>query len=155
MKIMLWLLLAACFTVCLLAFWRFLTKRAGGTQVIMRRLPAKESHGWRHGVIRYKGDMLEFYKLRSLSPHPDIVLRRDELVLNGRREKTGAEQKFMEERTRIVQLKSSTRQCEWALNSHAEMALLAWLESAPTRPVVRTHPREAMKFKTRQERRRS
>lgn len=137
----------------LLAAWRLVTQRSKGTPVIVRRLPAKGTHGWRHGVIRYHGDQLEYFKLRSLSPTPDVVLHRRELVLSGRREKTDAEEKFMQENRKIVILKTPRTVCEWALDAHSEMALLAWLESASTRPIIRTDPREAMKFFTRHNRR--
>ncbi|AKK02893.1 DUF2550 domain-containing protein [Corynebacterium epidermidicanis] len=136
-----------------LALWRFLTQRARGTQVIVRRLPANDGRAWRHGIIRYRGDVVECFKLRSLSPSPDIVLRRDEIVLSSRRKMTTIEQKFMEPDTKIVVIKTHRGTCEWAMDPHAEMALLAWLESAPTQPIVRMSPQEAMKIA--RERRRS
>ncbi|MDU0478430.1 DUF2550 domain-containing protein [Staphylococcus chromogenes] len=149
---LLWGLTLLVLAVAILAVWRFFTQRSRGTQVIVRRLPAKGSHGWRHGIIRYRGEQVECFKLRSVSPSPDIVLRRDELVLSSRREKTAAEQRFMPNHMRIVVVKSRRGTCEWAMDAHSEMALLAWLESAPTRPIIRMSPRDARKYFTREQR---
>lgn len=147
-----WIIAVLCVLFMLLAVWRFFTQRSKGTQVIVRRLPAKGTHGWRHGIIRYRGEQVECFKLRSVSPSPDIVLRRDELMLSSRREKTAAEQRFMDPQSRIVIVKSHRGTCEWAMDPHAEMALLAWLESAPTQPLIRMSPRDAKKYFTRQSR---
>ena len=38
----------------------------GGTAAILRDIPAVGGHGWRHGVIRYRGGEAVFYRLSSL-----------------------------------------------------------------------------------------
>src|SRR6202167_6820361 len=45
--------------------------RQGGTAGIMRDIPAVGGHGWRHGVIRYRGGEAAFYRLSSLRLWPD------------------------------------------------------------------------------------
>ena len=37
--------------------YRLWKLRQGGTAAIMRDIPAVGGHGWRHGVIRYRGGM--------------------------------------------------------------------------------------------------
>ncbi|MEJ6014316.1 DUF2550 domain-containing protein [Corynebacterium sp. H127] len=129
-----------------LAVWRFLNHRHSGTQVLMRRVPAQDARGWRHGVIQYHGEKLDFYKLRSISPNPDISFDRCGFLLKDRRNQTAFEQKFMESSRRIIALKTNQGEFEWALDPHAEMALLAWIESAPTQPLQRMDVKTAQKY---------
>lgn len=141
-----WLFISLCVLVALLALWRFLAYRANGTQALIRRLPAKGSHGWRHGVIRYRGEMIDFYKLRSVSPSPDVTFERHGFSLKGRRDQTAFEQRFMEPGVRILVVDTRRGEFEWALDRHAEMALLAWVESAPTQPLQRMDVKTAKKY---------
>ena len=46
--------------VVLLAAVRFFTLRSRGTSVLLRRLPAKDSHTWRHGLVRYNGEYMGY-----------------------------------------------------------------------------------------------
>ncbi|MEJ5998671.1 DUF2550 domain-containing protein [Corynebacterium sp. H130] len=141
-----WLFIGLFIAVCLLALWRFLAYRANGTQALIRRMPASNSRGWRHGVIRYRGDIIDFFKLRSVSPSPDVTFVRHGFVLKGRREQTAFEQRFMEPGYRILSVETPRGEFEWALDRHAEMALLAWVESAPTQPLQRMDVKTAQKY---------
>ena len=76
--------LVALVIVAGLAAWKFFTLRSKGNAVIARRLPAKGTHGWRHGRVVCNGQQLNMYKLRSLSPSADVVLERKELTLRRR-----------------------------------------------------------------------
>lgn len=51
--------------------YRLWKLRQGGTAGIMRDIPAVGGHGWRHGVIRYRGGEAAFYRLSSLRLWPD------------------------------------------------------------------------------------
>ena len=62
--------------LCASGLWRFANVRNSGARAMMRRLPAHGVHGWRHGVLRYDGERLLFYKLRSLSFSHDVALDR-------------------------------------------------------------------------------
>ena len=46
-------------------------RQVGGTAAILRDVPAVGGHGWRHGVIRYRGGEAGFYRLSSLRWWPD------------------------------------------------------------------------------------
>ena len=46
-------------------------RQVGGTAAILRDIPAVGGHGWRHGVIRYRGGEAGFYRLSSLRWWPD------------------------------------------------------------------------------------
>lgn len=131
MDIVMWVLIVLAVLAVLLAAWRFLTLRSRGTSVILRRLPASGAHGWRHGTIRYNGDDLEYFKLRSLSPMADLVFNRHTLELRDTREMTPREADFMDTGLTIFDLSADGADYEVGLDAHGSMALTAWLESAP------------------------
>jgi len=60
-------------TVLTYRLWKL---RQGGTAAILRDIPAVGGHGWRHGVIRYRGGEAGFYRLSSLRWWPDRRLSR-------------------------------------------------------------------------------
>ena len=68
------ILMVALITVLLLAVlalsYRLWKLRQGGTAAILRDIPAVGGHGWRHGVIRYRGDEAAFYRLSSFAGGP-------------------------------------------------------------------------------------
>ncbi|MBV7292963.1 DUF2550 domain-containing protein [Corynebacterium sp. TAE3-ERU16] len=115
-----------------LAGWRFLRVRATGCGILLRRLPAVGVHGWRHGALRYSGDGLEFYKLRSVSPSADLRFPRTGAEVTERREPTVAEMTFMPAGVRIIELSVLDDRYELALDGHGETALTSWIESAPS-----------------------
>ena len=59
--------------------------RQGGTAAILRDIPAVGGHGWRHGVIRYRGGEAGFYRLSSLRWWPDRRLSRRGIEIVSRR----------------------------------------------------------------------
>nr|WP_227659054.1 MULTISPECIES: DUF2550 domain-containing protein [unclassified Corynebacterium] len=134
-----------------LAAWRFFALRSRGTTVVLRLLPASGTHGWRHGLLRYAGEELRYYKLRSLAPVADVIFDRQALVLASHRDLSAREASFMTEAARVVVVEHGKETWEIAVDARAEMALRAWLESAPDarqeRPNYRvlksriTHPR--------------
>jgi len=112
----------------------------GGTAAILRDIPAVGGHGWRHGVIRYRGDEAQFYRLSSARLWPDRRLGRPGLEVISRRAPRGDEFDIMTEETAVLELHDSTgsqdRGYEVALNRGALTAFLSWVES---RPSPRTH----------------
>lgn len=130
MEFIIWALVIIAVLAVLLAAWRFFTLRSRGTMVILRHLPQSGVHGWRHGSLRYNGNDLEYFKLRSLSPMADNILHRLSVELLDRREPTSEEAVFMSEGTNIVHIKSKDEEIEMGLDSHGEMAFTAWLEAA-------------------------
>lgn len=125
------------------AAWRFFSLRSRGTNVIMRELPASGNHGWRHGTLRYEGETLEYFKLRSLRPWANLVLDRREVEILGTRGLSESEAEFMPDEVKILTISVGEHQGEHheeavggkryevGLEAHGEMALRAWVESAP------------------------
>lgn len=108
----------------------------GGTPAILRDLPAVGGHGWRHGVIRYRGDEARFYRLSSLRLWPDRRLTRRGLEVRSRRAPRGDEFDIMTEEIVVLELQDATgsdvRGYEMALDRGALTAFLSWVESRPS-----------------------
>ena len=116
----------------------------GGTPAILRDSPAVGGHGWRHGVIRYRGDEARFYRLSSVRLWPDRRLSRRGLEVLSRRPPRGDEIDIMADDVVVLELQDVTgneaRGYEMALNRDALTAFLSWVESRPSprarRPTV-------------------
>lgn len=121
--------------VLLLGF-RLWKMRQGGTAAILRDMPATGGHGWRHGVIRYRGDEVSFYRLSSVRLWPDRRLSRRGLEILSRRAPQGDESDIMTEATVILVLQDAPgaeKRCyEMALDRGALTAFLSWIESSPS-----------------------
>lgn len=108
----------------------------GGTPAILRDTPAVGGHGWRHGVIRYRGDEARFYRLSSLRLWPDRRLSRRGLEIMSRRPPRGDEFDIMTEEIVVLELQDSTggqqNSYEMALDRGALTAFLSWVESRPS-----------------------
>jgi len=116
--------------------YRLWKLRQGGTAAIMRDIPAVGGHGWRHGVIRYRGDEARFYRLSSLRWWPDRRLSRRGLDIMSRRPPRGDEFDIMTEEIVVLELRDITadrrRGYEMALDRGALTAFLSWVESRPS-----------------------
>lgn len=116
----------------------------GGTPAILRDIPAVGGHGWRHGVIRYRGDEARFYRLSSLRLWPDRRLGRRGLEVVSRRAPRGDEFDIMTDQIVVLELQDvsgvQARGYEMALDRGALTAFLSWVESRPSprarRPTV-------------------
>ena len=132
--------MAALVCVLLLAVvalsYRLWKLRQGGTAAILRDAPAVGGHGWRHGVIRYRGDEARFYRLSSLRWWPDRRLSRRGLEITGRRAPRGDEFDIMTEQIVVLELRDTTADrrsgYEMALDRGALTAFLSWVESRPS-----------------------
>lgn len=120
------------------AVWRFLAVRTSGSHVILRALPAQGTHGWRHGIMRYNGETMCFFMLRSLSFRADAVLRRSDVNVTGRRQATETERDFMPGVEVVVVFSADGKDYEFAADRRTAMALISWVESAPDRRQVRS-----------------
>jgi hypothetical protein len=116
--------------------YRLWKLRQGGTAGIMRDIPAVGGHGWRHGVIRYRGGEAAFYRLSSLRWWPDRHLSRRGMEIVARRGPRGDEYDIMTDEIVILELRDSTQVrphgYELALDQGALTAFLSWLESRPS-----------------------
>jgi Protein of unknown function (DUF2550) len=116
--------------------YRLWKLRQGGTAAILRDIPAVGGHGWRHGVIRYRGGEAGFYRLSSLRLWPDRRLSRRGLEIVSRRAPRGDEFDIMTAEIVILELRDTGpdrgRGYEMALDRGALTAFLSWLESRPS-----------------------
>lgn len=123
------------FVVVLLGY-RLWKMRQGGTAALLRDTPAVGGHGWRHGVIRYRGDEAMFYRLSSLRPWPDRRLSRRGLEVVSRRAPVGDEFDIMTDEIVVLELDDITgetgRGYEMALDRGALTAFMSWVESRPS-----------------------
>jgi Protein of unknown function (DUF2550) len=116
--------------------YRLWKLRQGGTAGIMRDIPAVRGHGWRHGVIRYRGGEAAFYRLSSLRLWPDRRLSRRGVEIIARRGPRGDEYDIMTDEIVVLELRDTTQDrrsgYELALDQGALTAFLSWLESRPS-----------------------
>ncbi|WP_319437689.1 DUF2550 domain-containing protein [Mycobacterium sp. RTGN5] len=116
--------------------YRLWKLRQGGTAAILRDIPAVGGHGWRHGVIRYRGDEARYYRLSSLRWWPDRRLSRRGLEVISRRTPRGDEFDIMTDAIVVLELHDTTvdrwRGYEMALDRGALTAFLSWVESSPS-----------------------
>ena len=138
--------LAVCVVLALLVTLRLFLLRSTGTQMLLRELPAKDTHSWRHGIVRYSPDHLKYFQLRSVRPGADLRLNRLDIVVESHRKLTDVEASFMLGEEEVVCIESNGKRYELAFDARGAMALIAWVESAPSRR------RENVDFKTLQDR---
>lgn len=116
--------------------YRLWTLGQGGTAAIMRDIPAVGGHGWRHGVIRYRGGDARFYRLSSVRLWPDRQLSRRGVELISRRPPRGDEFDIMTDEIIVLELRDTTQErragYEIALERGALTAFQSWLESRPS-----------------------
>ncbi|MGV0750458.1 DUF2550 domain-containing protein [Mycolicibacter heraklionensis] len=116
--------------------YRLWKLRQGGTAAIMRDLPAVGGHGWRHGVVRYRGGEAAFYRLSSVRLWPDRRLSRRGVDVVARRAPRGDEFDIMTDEIVVLELcdVSQDRRAgfEIALDRGARTAFLSWLEARPS-----------------------
>ncbi|MEB3033893.1 DUF2550 domain-containing protein [[Mycobacterium] nativiensis] len=142
--LMIWMVvLIAVLLVAVLALsYRLWKLRQGGTAAILRDLPAVGGHGWRHGVVRYRGGEAAFYRLSSVRLWPDRRLSRRGLDVVSRRAPRGDEFDIMTDEIVVLELCDTTEDrragFEIALDRGARTAFLSWLEARPS-PRARRH----------------
>jgi uncharacterized protein DUF2550 len=112
-------------------------RQVGGSAAILRDVPAVGGHGWRHGVVRYRGGEAGFYRLSSLRWWPDRRLSRRGIEVVARRAPRGDEFDIMSAEIVVLELRDtdpdSRRGYEIALDRGALTAFTSWLESRPSR----------------------
>ena len=111
-------------------------RQVGGTAAILRDVPAVGGHGWRHGVLRYRGEEAGFYRLSSLRWWPDRRLSRRGVEVVSRRAPRGDEFDIMTEQIVVLELRDTSADrrsgYEMALDRGALTAFLSWVESRPS-----------------------
>jgi hypothetical protein len=112
--------------------------RGSGTSALLRELPADDGRAWRHGVVRYDDNAMEYFRLRSMRPGPDRSVLRQIVVSKGRRGPTPSEADVMDDDTVILELSDRDGTFELALDGGAVTAFQSWLESRPSQRAERT-----------------
>jgi hypothetical protein len=113
--------------------------RGSGTSALLRELPADDGRAWRHGVVRYDDNALEYFRLRSMRPGPQRSVLRQSVVNRGRRNPSAAEAELLDDSMVILELADRGGAFELALDSGAVTAFQSWLESRPSQRAERTH----------------
>jgi Protein of unknown function (DUF2550) len=123
-------------TAVLALSYRLWKLRQGGTAAIMRDIPAVGGHGWRHGMIRYRGGEAEYSRLSSFRFWPDRRLSRRGVEVVARRAPRGDEFDIMTDEIVVLELRDNTQErrlgYEIALDRGALTAFQSWLESRPS-----------------------
>lgn len=129
-------LVSVLFLLVVALTYRLWKLRQGGTAAILRDLPAVAGHGWRHGVIRYRGGEAVFYRLSSVRWWPDRRLSRRGIEIVSRRAPRGDEFDIMTHEITVLELRDTDPESrlgyEMALDRGALTAFLSWLESRPS-----------------------
>lgn len=128
------LLVMALVGVCvavLLVLRRVQLMRRVGTEVVMRALPSVTGRGWRHGVLRYREDQLQFFRIASLRTGPDRVVPRRTLELLDRRAPDRSELDVLPAGATVLRICAGRSESEIALDGGALTAFLSWVESSP------------------------
>src|SRR3978361_248018 len=111
-------------------------RQVGGSAAILRDVPAVGGHGWRHGVVRYRGGEAGFYRLSSLRWWPDRRLSRRGIEVVSRRSPRGDEFDIIKAERVCLETRDphpdSRRGYEIALDRGALTAFTSWLESRPS-----------------------
>ena len=115
-----------------LFFRRAAITRGGGTIDVSLRLTTLISgRGWAHGLARFAGDELRWYRVFSFSPRPRRVLSRRELAVEGRRQPDGVERLTMPADWVVVRCADRRSSVEMAMASTTLTGFLSWIEAAP------------------------
>ena len=92
---------------------------------------AASARGWTLGIGRYSDDVLECFRIFSLSPRPRRRLQRCQLAYLGQREPEGMEVHALYAGHVVIACSTDQGVVELALAPDALTGLLAWLEAAP------------------------
>jgi Protein of unknown function (DUF2550) len=133
------LLLVLLYGIALIIRRRWISRHGGTFEFSVRVRSTKAGRGWILGVGRYSGDLLEWFRIFSLSPRPKRVFRRGELEYAGRRDPVGVESYSLYSGHIIVSCRTASGPVEAAMSPEALTGFLAWLEAAPPGQRLRRH----------------
>jgi hypothetical protein len=106
--------------------------RLGGTMDVGLRLTTMVSgRGWSHGLARFAGDDLRWYRVFSFSPRPRRVLCRRFLQIQSRRRPDGPERLALPADWVVVRCVDRRSTVEIAMAEATLTGFLSWIEAAP------------------------
>ena len=108
-----------------------LQRLAGTIELSLRLKRPGHGRGWVHGVGRFAGDELLWFRVFSLSPRPRRRYSRRELEVLRRRDPSGDELKALQEGAVVMECRTGDRPVELAMSGSAVTGFLAWLEARP------------------------
>jgi len=107
-------------------------QRLDGTIELSLRLKRPgHGRGWVHGVGRFAGDELLWFRVFSLSPRPRRRYSRRDLEVLRRRDPSGDELKALQSGAVVMECRTGDRPVELAMSGSAVTGFLAWLEARP------------------------
>jgi hypothetical protein len=110
---------------------RWISRHGGTFEFSVRVRSTRAGRGWVLGLGRYSGDVLEWFRIFSVSPRPKLLFRRHELTYVGRRDPGGVESYSLYSGHIIVSCRTPKGPLEVAMSPDALTGFLAWLEAAP------------------------
>lgn len=111
---------------------RRMLERHGGTfELSYRARATRPGRGWLLGVGRYQGEVLEWFRIFSLSVRPKRSWNRADLELAGHRDPAGAEAMSLYAGHVVVTCESSEGVVELAMGRSSLVGFQSWLEAMP------------------------
>lgn len=114
-----------------LYFRRVLLQRGGTIDLSLRLKDTGPGRGWVHGIGRFDGDDLVWYRVFSPSLRPRRRVHRRGLVVLERREPRSNERRALPGGLLVVRCRTLHGDVELAMNASATTGFLAWLEATP------------------------
>ncbi len=110
---------------------RVLSRHGGTFELSVRVRSNRAGRGWVLGLGRYNDDLLEWFRIFSLSPWPKRRYRRDGLELLSRRQPQGPEAYSLYAGHLIVECVTPEGRLELAMSPDAVTGFQSWLEAVP------------------------
>ena len=117
---------------------RRVVSRNGGTfELSYRARSSRTGRGWVLGIGRYSGDVLEWFRIFSLSPRPRRTWTRADLSFASRREPIGVEQMSLYTDHLVVTCSTPSGPVELAMSLPSLTGFQSWLEAGPPGAEIR------------------
>ena len=117
---------------------RRVVSRNGGTFELSYRVrSSRTGRGWVLGIGRYSGDVLEWFRIFSLSPRPRRTWNRGDLRFASRRDPIGIEQMSLYTDHLVVTCATPSGSVELAMSLPSLTGFQSWLEAGPPGAEIR------------------